>query len=105
VTSELEQIAASVAKALGLGEPNPAMGWQDSDRRWLTQDGSNVFEPYWRCRCLDWLLEHGYLVSFSPIPAAHVAYKDGTGDFRWYGPASEFPARAINALMEKTRDL
>ena len=110
----LPEIAASVARALDLQRISPATasseidirtGWRSEDGEWLWIDGSNLFDAYWQVRCRDWLLENGYLIALHPKPAAHVSFKDGHGDYRYYGPASEFCARAIHEVMISSQNL
>lgn len=110
------EIAAAVAKALGLGKQFSAkvagiVGYWDGEigphkpLNVLHADGSNVFDPYWQVRCRDWLLEHGYHIDLDPLKkmgASHDIYRDDNA-YLWDSdcPASEFCARAIYALTEK----
>lgn len=109
---DLAEVAKSVAQALGLHEVNspPEIGWYDvpsGPGEYLCGDGYNLFSPYWRCRCLDWLLENGW-VTFGCGVGTCVRFQ--TSIFRRHSdefeialqcPAAEFPARAIHAIQSK----
>lgn len=82
----LSEIASDVAAALGLGQPNPAMGWQDPlSRAWLKEDGYNLTDPYWRCRCEDWAISQGWNVTL---------FADGE-HIIWRGIANKFGGRRM----------
>ncbi len=87
--TELEQIAASVAKALGVAEPEYC---------------ADVFDPDWQARCRDWLVKNGYSVEFWPneknyfLATRRLEAEQQTIEC----PASEFCARAIHQLMQDT---
>ena len=52
----LSEVAADVAMALKLKGH-----WSHEEHpRFLMEDGSNITDPYWRCRCEDFLLENGW---------------------------------------------
>ncbi len=101
--TELEQIAASVAKALDMTS-NGHM-WITRERRAKTfaVDGRDIFDPEWQARCRDWLLERGYITfettkdNRKPIQV----FFDGKGhEINLAFPAAEFCARAIHELMK-----
>ncbi len=106
--TELEQIAQSVAKALGLKDYPPSDGarwhlpeWDGDNSPALLGDGSNLFDPYWRCRCMDWLLKQGYRIVMRDI-GKHYVYSlihDYQGE-AIECPASEFCARVIHELIK-----
>jgi hypothetical protein len=109
--SELEKIAASVAKALGLvesvsGDCWAALSYPDpDDKSWLylehlMKDGSNIYSPYWQCRCRDWLLESGHAISMGWTNEHFIAWWESAGVSKKKTiecPASEFAARAIQS--------
>lgn len=72
----------------------------------LWRDGSNLFVSGWRVQCLDWLLQHGWLVTFAD-PEHHSAPNTITGRhagqlIQWQRdcPAAEFCARAIHEITK-----
>jgi len=117
---ELRDIAAKVAKALGLGElsvghHSGAVGWETGDMHAtkrggtrLLADGSNLFDPYWQVRCRDWLLERGWSIEIMPrtgMPGGICHWDLDSGECNEHliledTPPSEFCARAIAKLME-----
>ena len=112
---DLPEIAASVAKALWLGETykvskseggKPIAFWDRSnpidDRHYLEADGSNLFAPYWQVRCRDWLLERNHNVCFNySRNAGHWLDMPVTVSLRC--PASEFCARAIHEIVKEPK--
>lgn len=102
--SELEQIAASVAKALGLVQSDGFGRAYVEDKEhplrgpFIQSDGMNIFAIYWQIRCRDWLLEHGYLIKATSSNG--VIARLGGPSIPLTCPASEFCARAIHALSE-----
>ena len=90
--TELEQIAQSVAQALGL--KLEVLNWIDADGYGLKRDGSNVFGEHWQVRCRDWLHEQGHTVTTSSYRGALALA------FSIQCPAAEFCARAIHELMK-----
>ena len=93
------RIASSIAKALDLH----AQAWppehQDADGYVLHLDGSNIGDPHWFKRCLDFLVDNGWVVQFDTPPLAYP--KLGGFTFHSYCDRSEFPARAIHELMRR----
>ena len=101
------EIAAGVAKALGcldVQADNWTLPISGAPNGSLRKDGSNLFDPYWRARCEDWLLEHGWKVRLNPTKF-HDIIELATGEARGIDcPASEFCARAIHELMKEKGD-
>lgn len=100
--TELEQVAARVAKALGL-HTEAATDWQEpcwinEEGPNLLRDGSNLFSEYWQVRCRDWLLERGYLIELTPVGSAFMHSCKADREICLNVPAAEFCARAIHAL-------
>ena len=93
----LEQIAASVARALGVRLVHKDYVTVSPDLD-LFMDGSNLFNDHWRCRCMDWLLEEGHTIHLNQRLSHHL---DMPVRVHLDCPAAEFPARAIAALAEK----
>ncbi len=102
--TELEQIAASVAKALGL-EKNEMGYWNAS--HCVRSDGSNVFNDYWQARCRDWLRQRGNIAlcggtQMQPeFSSDFYPYDRSTAVINLHVPDAEFSARAIHELMTK----
>lgn len=92
--TQLEQITASVAKALSLEEQAREWGHWDKGWIWLQKDGSNLLSDYWRCRCMDWLIEHNFTITMNEDHCV-------CGTVIYHCTAAEFPARAIHKLMSK----
>jgi hypothetical protein len=73
----LSEVAADVAQAFSLtaiyGPTGMQVGWgaPDGDGMHLTPD--MLMRPEWRCRCEDWLHEHGYRFE-SGRNSIHKAY-------------------------------
>lgn len=100
--TELEQIAASVARALGLQLNATSHFWIGvGDKEILRVDGSDLFDDHWRCRCFDWLHSSGWDVCIAEHNHHHTAHKT-EGNCWITCPAAEFPARAIHELIRKT---
>jgi hypothetical protein len=104
--SELEEIAASVAKALGL---EPVSGsayegmWDSGTGYYLGPNWIGLFDEFWQARCRDWLHAQGYEIR-STLDAAtlKVTDVDPLGlDIIIQCPAAEFCARAIHELMKR----
>jgi hypothetical protein len=107
--SELEQIAASVAKALGLtsidGRPAGMQNsWLDNTELYYLQcDGSNLFAPHWRARCEDWLLSHDCEIRLGQslsIELPHALIQHTRLVLRSNCPGGEFGARAVHHIMK-----
>lgn len=111
---DLAQIAASVARALDLGgtykvsksEGGPPVAYWDrqnpiSDRHYLEADGSNLTDPYWQCRCRDWLVAQGYAVEFGGDAIVHKETRAGCDGVQIDCPDAEFAARAIHEIMSR----
>ena len=108
---QLPEIAASVAKALGL-QKSLYHYWFDQQNKLLSAptlqyDGSNLFDPYWQVRCRGWLLERTGASIGLYNEGRHEFYADSTVDGRYNFslacPVSEFCARAIHELMRKSK--
>jgi hypothetical protein len=122
--TELAAVAASVAKALGLGETykiskseggEPVAWWADetdtrgmTGRIYLEADGSNLFAPYWQVRCRDWLLERGAVYHEGGHDGAKECFVPYTKDeddwpevVQIKCPAAEFCTRAIHELTKE----
>ena len=93
------QIATSIAKALGLHTQAWPLEHQDEDGYVLHLDGSNIDDPHWFKRCLDFLIDNGWVVQFDTPPFAYP--KTGGFAFSSKCERSEFPARAVHELMAR----
>lgn len=107
MSNDLSLIAADVAQALELIFPGTGQWWTDKEID-LYFDGSNLTDPYWRCRCEDWLLERGWSFSAhqTPMHPMHVAV-NMRGDMRQLlveCPWPEAPARLVSAVWQKMKD-
>ena len=101
--SELEDVAISVAEALGL-HLNSTEEFYTDGKRVISVDGSNLFiDPYWFHRCLEYLQDQGYDIYFGVNGVKNSVAKSREDDTSiWYQtscPFSQFPARAIHALV------
>ena len=97
--TELEQIAASVAKALGLKEYEHEAArrnyWTDGKEA-FRKDGDGLFNAHWQVQARDWLLERGWsMLQFPDIGSIGGHNKS----IHLECPAAEFCARAIHELM------
>ena len=103
MTTDLSEVAASVAKALNLVDAGDCWDVRLPQRIILRRDGSNLTDPYWFKRCIQWLHSRGYVVSLHFRLASRAYYIDGAPaqDIRIDCPADEFPARAIHELMQR----
>lgn len=113
--TDLAEVAASVAKALELvPSVDPSYLWEkDPSSRWnavgFFANGSNLTDPYWIWRCVEWLTDNGMWVEFAPR-ASRLVYDhsienhfDKTDSVSINCPAAEFPARAIHKLMQRQK--
>lgn len=105
--TDLAEVAASVAKALELvPSVDPSYLWEkDPSSRWnavgFFANGSNLTDPYWIWRCVEWLLAHGCDVWLTSIRPPEL---EGMGRAFWLDcPVAEFPARAIHELMKERK--
>ena len=104
MTDDRRAIARAVAMALDLAPMTYGGEWTYG----LRFDGSNVFDLYWIWRCIEWLLEQDIHISLgAKADPMHEAFSQsldvfdpGFRGFMWKGPVSEFPARAVAALMK-----
>ena len=117
MTDDRPAIARAVAKALQLvGDGHPTV-WYDTGldrngyRIMLHKDGSDLFREYWIWRCIEWLLKQGWSIWISSRSDRHEYSNDdlieqgGGNGIRYIEcPATEFPARAVAALMKGAED-
>jgi len=71
----------------------------------LSIDGSNLTDPYWRCRCEDWLDERGW--HFSNRTLVTAWHKDDKGKryhVEAYCPWPEAPARLVSAVWRRMQE-
>ncbi len=109
-TTEISQIAQSVAKALGLdllglwhGEGDKfSKTWWSGNGYCLMSDGSNLFDDRLFRECLEWLRKNGVAVCFEPETGGTHWYRlMGNRDRTYINcAAAEFPALAIHSLMQ-----
>lgn len=96
------EIAASVAKALGLTDYNE-LCWVTKagiNGHGLRKDGSNLIDEYWQVRCRNWLYSHGYSLLTSAVLGEAWLTDEPDGDVVQIECfSSEFCARAIHELM------
>ena len=118
--NDLPSIAADVAAALGLCE-HEGRWWEASEmiedcehchyrtEVWyghgLEKDGSNLTDPYWRCRLEDWLIAQRYSFAQHSFPTGiHDVWQpfegiDGHAECPW----PEAPARLVSAVWRKMK--
>lgn len=92
--SDLSEVAASVAKALGLALLKFSQGTEvyldtevSGEQNTIRKDGSNLTDPYWFKRCVGWIVEKGYTLTLDGLNL----------ELAW----EEYPARAIHELMRR----
>ena len=101
--TDLAEVAASVAQALELEDYDVESWGMPPAWYFLDKDGSNLTDPYWIWRCVEWLLAHGYCVCFEPrANRSHGAWHEVV-QIDLDCPAAEFPARAIHELMKERK--
>ena len=110
--TDLSEVAADVAQALGLKQASIAQEpvWEevnikDSDEyNCLLWDGSNLAsEPYWRCRCEDWLRKEGWGFNFGAVKHYSLRF-DGDDLVDIDCPWPEAPARLMSAVWRKMKN-
>ena len=92
----LSEVAADVAQAL-----KTKGHWShEAHPRFLMEDGSNLNSPYWRCRCEDWLIEHGWRFVHQDH---HLQYPTDPS-LAVTCPWPETPARLVSAVYRKMQE-
>jgi len=101
----LSEVAADVAQVFGLtavyGPTGVQVGWgaPDGDGMYLTPDMLTRSE--WRCRCQDWLHDHGWWTYLDTHDRDHQAGAAGCALVRVACAVPEAPARLVSAVWQQ----
>ena len=105
--TSLTEVAADVAAALGLERhvDNEGLIYWVDDMAVLEADNGEygLTDPYWRCRCEDWLHERGSIV-FGREDIRGAALKTVQGWIEVSSPWPEAPARLVSAVWRRMKE-